>query len=376
MAIERLALATRKGALILKRNGADWRVVHEGFPGCHVAIVFLDRRSGHLFACISDGHFGTKLHRWAEFANSITVDSSDPQEVWKELTAPAYPEGSKLADGKDAVLKYPWAMAAGSKKQPGRVYFGSEPGGLFISDDDGDSFRLCEPLWNHPTRTDKDLPWMGGGLDNPAIHSIVVDPRDESCVRIGISVAGVFQTDDGGATWRPTNKGLKAEFLPQPDPEVGHDPHILVQCESHPDVLWQQNQCGIFKSDDGGANWLDVSETGDDRTAHFGFVIAVDPADGNTAWVVPAESDMVRAAVGRKLCVCRTTDGGRSWQAFSEGLPQQDCYDFVFRHCLIQNGDELIFGTACGSLYHSGNRGESWTTIAKDLPPVYTVIEV
>ncbi len=140
--------------------------------------------------------------------------------------------------------------------------------------------------------------------------------------------------------------------------------------------MWQQNHCGIFKTLDGGSNWLNVSEPeGDQRTAHFGFVIAVDPKDGDTAWVVPAESDMVRAAVKRSLCVCRTTDGGKTWQAFREGLPQDNCFDFALRHCLIQKENELVLGTACGSLYHSADRGESWTAIANHLPPVYCVID-
>ena len=317
--------------------------------------------------------FGTKLHRWTGFSVA-DVTSADPKEVWQEIPAPQYPSGAKLSDGSDAVLKYPWAMAAGSDRQPGRIYFGSEPGGLFISDDDGQSFRLCEGLWNHRSRLDEKMPWMGGGLDHPAIHSIVVDPRDEDCIRVGISVAGVFQTQDGGEHWQPANQGLKAEFLPDPDVEVGHDPHIVVQCDGQPDVIWQQNHCGIFKTEDGCAHWEKVSQV--DGPADFGFVIAVNPDDAQTAWVIPAESDMVRAAVDRALCVCRTTDGGQSWQAFRQGLPQSDCYDFVFRHCLKQVGDSLVFGTAGGRLYASDDRGETWRTLADQLPPIYCVTDL
>ena len=374
MAMQRILLATRKGLLIFQAGQGGWTRCYEGFPGAHTAIVFLDQRSGHLFACLSDGHFGTKLHRWKNFTSVEDLSAVSSQDVWEELTAPAYPEGAKLSNEKDAVLGYPWAMAAGSENQPGRIYFGSEPGGLFVSDDDGDSFRIDEALWNHPTRLDSELPWMGGGLDNPAIHSICVDPRDDQCIRIGISVAGVFRTDNGGAAWQPTNQGLKADFLPNPDVEVGHDPHLLVQSEGQPDMLWQQNHCGIFKSTDGGTQWSKVSEA--EGPANFGFAIAVDPNDGNTAWVIPAEADMVRAAVDRQLCVCRTTDGGATWQAFRQGLPQQDCYDFVFRHGLVQRDNQLVFGTACGSLYLSDDRGESWQCLANHLPPIYSVVAI
>ena len=373
MAFENLALATRKGLLILSNKAGSSKVVHEGFPGAHVAISFLDRRNQNLFACISDGHFGTKIHRWTNFDFSA-VAYSDSIETWQEIPAPKYPDGAKLQNGNDAVLKYPWAMATGHKNQNGRIYLGSEPGGMFVSDDNGDSFKLCEGLWNHPSRLDEKMPWMGGGLDNPAIHSIVVDPRDANRIRVGVSVAGVFETTDGGESWVPANKGLKAEFLPDPDVEVGHDPHMMVQCENTPEILWQQNHCGIFRTSDGCVHWEKVSEV--DGPAHFGFAIAVDPNDGDTAWVVPAESDMVRAAVDRSMCVSRTTDGGKTWTAFRNGLPQDDCYDFVFRHCLHISGDSLIFGTACGKLYQSDDRGESWRTLCDQLPPIYCVTEL
>ena len=355
----------------MERNESQWSVVVEAFSGSHVSIVFLDRRSGHLYACLDDGHFGNKLFRWSNFIGNENWKTADEKEVWKELPAPKYPEGSKLPNGNDALLKYQWGMSTGSEQQPGRIFMATEPGGLFVSDDDGETFELNAPLWNQPSRTAEGMPWFGGGRDEAGIHSICVDPRNDQHIRVGISCAGVFLSEDGGDSWRPTNNGLRADFLPDPAAEVGHDPHLLVQCESQPDTLWQQNHCGIFKTNDGGKSWDDVSDPG--QEANFGFTDAVDPNDGNTAWVVPAESDQVRSSVNRKLCVCRTSDGGKSWQTFNEGLPQNDCFDFAFRHGLVYDDNELVFGTACGSLYYSDNRGERWFAANNHLPPIYCV---
>jgi photosystem II stability/assembly factor-like uncharacterized protein len=364
---QQIAIGTRKGLLTYQESNGQWNIASESHLGARVSYAIRDTRSGLLFACLDHGHWGAKLQR-----------SRDDGKTWEEIPAPKYPEGAELKDDKPAVLRYQWCLEPGAATQPGRLYMGTEPGGLFVSDNDGDSFELVESLWNHDSR--KEL-WVGGGLDEPGIHSILVDPRDPQRISVGVSVAGVFLTTDGGQTWHPRNTGLKADFMPNPDVEIGHDPHLVVQCADHPDVLWQQNHCGIFRSTDGAETWTRVSEPGasteDDAsafgTAHFGFAIAVDPHDGETAWVIPAVSDEVRVAIDRKLCVCRTTDGGRSWVAFHEGLPQSDCYDFAFRHSLDLSGDRLVFGTACGSLYLSNDRGETWRVLANHLPPIYSV---
>jgi hypothetical protein len=374
MGIAKVALGTRKGLLIVNVEGDTCRVEHEAFLGSHVSYVFFDQRSGHLFACLDDGHFGNKLFRWNKFSEARDqLPDAEAGEVWQELAMPAYPEGEKLPNGKDAVLTYQWAFAAGSDQQPGRLYLGTEPGGLFVSDDDGDHFELCRSLWDHSSRLDEQLPWMGGGRDEAAIHSVCVDPRNHDRLLVGISVAGVFASDDGLNTWQPKNNGSRADFLPDPHVEVGHDPHLLVQCASSPDALWQQNHCGIFRSVDGAENWEFVSESEQEGPANFGFAVAVDPDNSDIAWVVPAVSDMNRIAVDRKLCVSRTEDGGKSWQALRHGLPQENCYDFAFRHCLQLDGEDLIFGTACGSLYLSRDRGDQWTTLGSHFPPVYCV---
>lgn len=274
----------------------------------------------------------------------------------------------EIKAGVPASVKYLWAFAEGGDDRENTLYVGTEPGGLFVSKDGGNSFSLVESLWNHPSRNDH---WFGGGRDHPGIHSVVVDPKDSNHIYTGISVAGVFESFDAGTTWKVKNKGLRADFLPDPLAEVGHDPHLLVACPSNPRVLWQQNHCGIFRSIDGADNWQDITQ--ENGPARFGFAIAVAEDNTEQAWVVPAVSDEVRVAVDQALCVCRTDDGGQSWTDFRNGLPQRDCYDIVFRHALDVYGDTLCFGTTTGNLFISYDKGETWSCVNSSLPMIYSV---
>ena len=352
-----LLLGTRKGFLTYRRQNGTFAYDATHFRGIPASLAVADSRNGRWWALLDHGHWGCKLHR-----------SDDQGKNWTEIEAPKFPEGEEVKDGVPAVLRYLWAFAEGGTDHPDRIWIGCEPGGLFRSDDGGDSFELVRSLWDHPTRKEG---WFGGGRDHPGIHSIVVDPRDSNRLWIGISCAGVFESRDAGKTWAIRNKGLKADFLPDPDSEVGQDPHIVVACPSNPDAMWQQNHCGIFRTTDAGANWSECGQSG--GPAHFGFAVAVDENDPDTAWVVPAESDEIRVAVDKSLCVCRTDDGGRTWTDFRTGLPQGDAFDIVFRHALDVSGDELVFGTTTGNLYHSVDRGETWKAISHNLPLIHSV---
>jgi photosystem II stability/assembly factor-like uncharacterized protein len=243
---------------------------------------------------------------------------------------------------------------------------GTEPGGLFVSDDGGTSWSLCRALWDHPSRKEE---WGGAGTDYPALHSIVVDPRDPDRVYVGISCAGVFESVDGGTSWVPRNKGISSSFLANPTADVGHDPHCLVQCASRPDALWQQNHCGIFRSHDAGASWIEISDAG--PVFGWGFAIAVDPQNAERVWVVPMDAS--RTAPGRALAVHRSDDGGRSWTAFRRGLPQEQCYDLILRQGLDLAGERLVIGSSTGNAWVSEDRGESWVCLGTHLPPIYAV---
>ncbi len=351
-----ILLGTRKGLLVFSRSDGDWQLVHHAFQGVAVAYAVMDPRSGTIWACLDHGHWGQKLSR-----------STDGGKNWEDAPAPEYPEGAVIREDKPATLRYLWVLAAGPESQPGRLYLGTEPGGLFISDDGGDTWRLNEPLWNHPTRQQ----WFGGGRDEAGIHSILIDPRNHNHIHVGVSCAGVFETSDGGSTWGVRNEGLIADFLPDPRAEVGQDPHLVVACPAQPDTLWQQNHCGIFRSTDAGRHWAKISQEG--GPAHFGFPIVADEQDGNTAWVVPAVSDEIRMALDGMLCVSRTTDGGKRWETLRRGLPQELVYDVVLRHALDLAGETLAFGSTTGNVYFSDDRGDHWHCLGNHLPPVYSL---
>ncbi len=363
-----LILGTRKGLFLFERRGNDWKLASTSFLGIPISYAMIDHRTGTLWAGQDHGHWGCKLSR-----------SRDRGRTWEEVPAPVYPAGEVIknslmsmdpkAPENPATLKYIWCIGPGGDDEPNRLYIGTEPGGLFVSDDGGDSWQLNRPLWDHPSRVGGQ--WFGGGRDNAGIHSVVVDPNNSKRVLIGVSCAGTFETTDAGKSWVVRNNGLKSSFLPEPNPEVGHDPHLVVMCPGKTSGLWQQNHCGIWKSKDGGQNWVEVSEQ--NGPASFGFAVAVDEIDPDQAWVAPAISDECRVAVGGALCISRTTDGGKTWRALREGLPQAQCYDVIFRHGLDKVGDALAFGTTTGNVYYSNDRGDHWKCLGTNFPLVYSL---
>jgi photosystem II stability/assembly factor-like uncharacterized protein len=181
----------------------------------------------------------------------------------------------------------------------------------------------------------------------------------------------VIETRDGGQTWHAANKGMRLDHTPEPEAEWGHDTHYLEQSEGHPDHVWQQNHTGIYYSDDAARSWRKVSAP--EQGVHFGFPVTADAKDGRTAWVVPARSDQQRMAIAGALFVARSEDGGQSWRALRRGLPQEHAYDVVLRHALANKEGAVAFGSTTGNLYVSDDGGEGWTTVANNLPPIYSV---
>lgn len=352
-----LVLGTRKGLLIYEYSNRQWKLMCEAHTAIPISYSAVDPRNNTLWACLDHGHWAQKLHR-----------SKDMGKTWEEVPAPAYPEGEEIKEGVPAATSYLWYLTPGGDDQPDRLYLGTEPGGLFQSDDGGDSFQLVTPLWNVPERKEW---WFGGGRDHPGLCSLIVDPRDSNHLIAGISVGGVYESRDGGESWVGRNKGLRADFLPNPEAEFGHDPHFIMGSKSEPDKLWQQNHCGVFRTTDSAATWTKVSQ--ENGPVNFGFAVSVDDDNGDVAWVVPAVSDAYRVAVDRALCVCRTDDGGKTWTDFRAGLPQESCYDVVYRHALDRSGSRMAFGTTTGNVFVSDDNGESWQSLSNQLPPVYSV---
>jgi hypothetical protein len=364
----RCHVATRKGFFTLERGARGWAIGRASFLGDNCTLVMHDPRSGHLLAALNHGHFGVKMHR-----------SRDGGASWEEIAAPTYPEKpadyvpkTKPLEGEppDWSLKLVWALAPGGADEPGVLWCGTLPGGLFRSDDDGASWELNRPLWNDPRREE----WFGGGADYPGIHSICVNPRDARHVTIGVSCGGVWITRDGGATWQIGGSGMRAEFMPperQFDPNI-QDPHLLVQCHANPSVLWVQRHNGIFRSTDAAASWMEITDV---TPSAFGFPVAVHPHDPDVAWFVPAVKDEKRYPVDGRVVVNRTRDGARTFDTLTRGLPQEHAYDLVFRHALDidDTGTRLAFGSTTGSLWISEDAGDSWSTVSSNLPPIYAV---
>ncbi len=357
---DRILAATRKGLFTIARGARGWQVAGAAFLGDNASMLLHDARDGALYAALEHGHFGAKLHR-----------SDDGGATWPEIATPAYPpkpEGD--GDRNTWKLARVWSLEAGGADQPGRVWCGTVPGGLFVSNDRGATWELVRSLWDHPDRRR----WFGGGVDQPGIHSILVDPRDPRRVLVAVSCGGVWETTDDGATWNVRAAGMRAEYMPPDrvhDPVI-QDPHRVVLCAGAPDALWCQHHNGIFRSTDGAASWQEIENA---SPSVFGFAVAVHPRDPETAWFVPAIKDEKRIPVEGRVVVGRTRDGGRSFEILHAGLPQVHAYDLTFRHGLDvdASGTRLAFGSTTGSVWVSEDQGDTWQTVSEHLPPVYAV---
>lgn len=381
----RIIIGTRKGTFIAEKKPSGYELRLSGHAGVSVNYAAADPNSGELWAALGFGHWGAKLSR-----------SKDGGQTWSDASQIKYPEGARYLASPDpgeegegeerytirtATLLKLWVIGFGG---PGEIYVGTIPGGLFESKDGGESFALNRGLWDHESRGgnlfDGDgngkTHWFGtpaseGGEFAPGIHSIDVDPRDSKRIRVAISTAGVLESTDGGVSWQGRNVGLTNDYLPDAYAEWGHDAHFIECCAGDPEHVWQQNHCGVFYSKDGCQSWTKVSQP--EQGVHFGFPIAADDGDGTCAWVVPGVSDQQRMAIGGGLFVARTDDGGQSWRQLRKGLPQENAYDVVYRHALSARGSKVAFGSTTGNLYLSEDRGESFTTLANNLPPIYSV---
>jgi hypothetical protein len=375
---DRLLVATRKGLFVLRDDGeGGWALGEPHFVGEPVSMVLPDPRDGSLYAALNLGHFGVKLHRlragrteWEECA----VPVYPPQPAGEGTGAGADPAGAAepgapSSSSSSWSLHQIWSLETGGVDEPGVLWAGTIPGGLFRSDDGGDTWTLNRALWDRPER----LEWAGGGYDWPGIHSVMVDPRDSRHVTVGVSSGGVWQTGDGGATWNLTAEGMEADYMPPERRGEGNvqDPHRVVQCPADPDVLWTQHHCGIFRSTDGAMHWKRIVA----QPSSFGFAAAVHPREPDTAWFVPAVKDQYRIPVNGQFVVTRTRDGGRTFERFSNGLPPAPAYDLVYRHGLAvdDSGARLAMASTTGGLWTSGDGGENWQLISAHLPPVYCV---
>jgi hypothetical protein len=348
--------ATRKGLFELERGGKAWRIRRVSFLGEPVSMLLPPGSDGRMFAALNLGHFGCKVHA-----------SDDAGVTWNEVATPAYPEQPDGAPGPAWKLVLIWSLA---RSPDGGLWAGTLPGGLFRSADGGASWQLNESLWNLPARLD----WFGGGYDVPGIHSILPHPSNGREMLVGISCGGVWKTEDGGASWTPQTKGMKAGYMPPEQAENPNtqDPHLVAQCAAHPQSMWCQHHTGMWRSTDRADSWRGLEAV---PVSDFGFAVAAHPSDADTAWFAPAVKDEKRVPVDGALVVNRTRDGGKSFETLRGGLPQQHCYDLVYRHGLVvdETGRSLLMGSTTGNLWASDDAGDSWINVSTQLPPIHAL---
>lgn len=347
-----LLVGTRRGLFIFESDAGrtQWRTRGPYLIGREIYHAVRDARDGTLWAASDHAVWGAHLHR-----------SGDLGESWETLEhAPHYPD--------ERGLKAIWYVAPGHASAPDSLYAGIEPAGLFVSHDAGVSWRSVATLNDHPTNTT----WQpaGGGL---ALHSVIVDPENAQRIYCALSAGGVYRSDDGGASWRPLNRGVRADFQPQRYPETGQCVHKLLLHPRRNERLYQQNHCGVYRSDDGGENWSEITAG---LPSDFGYALAIDPHDADTLFVIPEESSHMRATIDGKLRVYCSNDAGASWHALTRGLPQENAYVSILREGMTSDTGEpcgVYFGTSSGHLFASRDAGASWTLIAGYLPRILSV---
>jgi photosystem II stability/assembly factor-like uncharacterized protein len=351
--VTELLLGTRKGLFVLEGEpGGPFEVRARAFAGEPVEYAMRDRRSGRVLASVTSPFYGPKV--W---------HTDDPAGDWEQASGIALPEGG------EAALERIWVLAAG--EADGSIYAGGDPGVLFESRDGGRSFELNRGLWEHPSRPR----WQpgGGGL---CLHSISTWPGHPERLAVAISAAGVWLSDDGGASWRNGNEGLVARYLPDdaPSDQIALCVHRLHRAPTRPERMFMQFHGGVYRSDDAGESWQDIAGG---LPSDFGFPLAIDPADPDSAFVIPLAADTDRVTPDSRVRVYETRDAGASWSARGGGLPQEHAYLTILREAFDWTGEGerlgLYFGATSGDVFGSADAGRSWSTLATRLPPVLSV---
>ncbi len=347
----RLLVGTRRGLfLAASEHRLDWSIEGPYLEGREVYHAIRDARTGALWVATDHKVWGAHVHR-----------SDDGGRSWDLLDAAPH-----HADERG--LKAIWYLAPGPPDEPETLWAGIEPAGLFVSRDAGRSWAGVSSLNDHPTNET----WQpaGGGL---ALGNIQHDPSDPRRIYCSLSAGGVYRSDDAGASWRPVNQGVRCDFQPRQYPETGQCVHRLRVHPAMPARLYQQNHCGVYRSDDRGESWTEIT---DGLPSDFGYGLALDPRDPDTAFVIPEESSHMRATVGGKLRVYRTTDAGAGWEALTRGLPQEHAYISVLRDAMADDDLDpagVYFGTTSGHLFASRDGGEEWSLVAGFLPKILCV---
>ena len=361
----RVLVGTRKGAFVLTSDGARkrWDVGGPYFGGWEIYhLKGSPTDPDRLYASQSTSWFGQLIQRsddggrtWAPVGNEFRYDGVPGTHQWYDGTP------------------HPWEFARvwhlePSLTDPDTIYAGVEDAALFVSADGGGTWKELSGLRGHGSGAS----WQPGA-GGMCLHTILLDPSDPERIFVAISAAGVFRTDDAGKTWRPVNRGLQSEGIPDPEAEVGHCVHRIAMHASRPNVLFMQKHWDVMRSDDSGDSWHEISG---DLPTDFGFAIDVHAHEPDTVYVVPITSDSEHYPPDGKLRVYRSRTGGGEWEPLTNGLPQDHCYVNVLRDAMAVDGLDrcgVYFGTTGGQVYGSADAGDSWEPIVRDLPAVLSV---
>lgn len=355
-------VGTRKGVFIFSSdvNRKSWEISGPHWAGSDIFHAVYDARGdGRLWVARTDPVFGSEIH-W----------SDDLGTTWQSSRV-----GPNILSDPSIKVNSFWQLTPGLDDEPDVVYLGAEPATLFKSVDAGETWNEVEGITLHPTR-DR---WEAG-FGGMCLHSIVLDPNSKNRMKVGVSAAGVFGTEDGGATWKPLNRGVRADFMPETFPEVGQCPHKLLAHPAKPDRLYQQNHCGVFRSDNDGDEWADISEG---LPSRFGLPLTLHPHDPDTAYVLPEDKVVgdqlgggMRFVTDAKFRVFRTRNAGKDWEPLTNGLPQQNAYLHAMRDGMTTDTLDpcgIYVGTSTGQLFFSRDEGDRWDLLANYLPPINSV---
>ncbi|MGH7272919.1 MAG: glycosyl hydrolase, partial [Nitrospiria bacterium] len=358
-----------KGAFMLRRDQRrqSWKLSDPIFLGHIAHHVVLDPRDNQtMLIAARTGHLGPTVFR-----------STDSGKTWKEAERP--PAFPKVPEGeKGLVVDHVFWLTPGHSSEKDVWYAGTSPQGLFRSEDGGRIWKGVTGFNQHPMY----FQWTGSGQDGtpdgPKLHSILIDPRDPNHMYIGMSSGGVFETQNKGKDWSPLNKGCRADFLPNPLPEYGHDPHCVRLHPLMPGRLYQQNHCGIYRMERSEGRWIRIGENMTKKIGDIGFPLVLHPRDPDTAWVFPMDGTEVwpRTSPDGKPAVYITRDAGKNWQRQDKGLPRSQAWFTVKRQAMtvdVHVPVGLYFGTTSGEIWASQNEGKGWTCLVRYLPEIYSV---
>ncbi len=348
-----LLAGTKKGLFTFTSEGRQKWALHGPFHrGKEINHAVYDPRSHRVYATANDSWFGSEI----AWSNDLGKTWVTPQN------------GPKFDTSSGLKLDRIWHIKPGRAEEPDMLYSGVAPAALFRSADGGQNWTEITGLTSHPSRGH----WQAGagGL---CLHSIILDPEKPQRMFVGISAVGVFRTDNDGKDWIPLNKGTRAEFLPEKYPEFGQCVHKLLMASGNSSLLFQQNHCGVYRSENAGESWTEITSG---LPSDFGFPLALHPRDSKTAYVIPLQGAEFRCPPEGKLTVFRTRDGGKTWEGLTSGLPTEHAYVGIYREGMSADTADpagIYFGTNTGTIYYSIDEGDSWQTLAENLPPVFSV---